>query len=721
MSALARRHLPTVRLVAVVVVLVMTTAWGWAAGRADAQSSGGTPVTLTLQRQTDWVAPEGVFQVAVSATGLPAGATIGGELHQKVASRGTLDAVANGEVPGDRIWEVTARPVTELTGPDGAIVVSLPVTTGSSAATGAAPLPTAGVYPFEVRVFDGTSDVPIATLVTTLLRLGAPDEVSASTTLAVGVVVPVQADPVPGLDGSPTLDDAAAERLTTTIGLTALRPAVPLTLAPSPESIQLLDTRDAAGEASVAQLRAGPTRTVLGAPYAPVDSGSWIDSGMPAELDDQYAAGNATLAKLLRSRPDERLAVLDRTVSPAALDRLRAGGIDAVAVPSNQLSPLSSAATTSTFTSQFELAVDGGPNLRAVVADDITSARLTQGADPVLAGHRALAELAYLQYAAGAASHGIAVNVPGSTSTAALATFLDGLADTTGTNGVDGISPGEPMVSPVTLGDLFEVTATANATGSRTAPLVRTYEADPPTDLGSYPANLRGARVALGGLRSLVPTAEEVTDAIARTLLSSGARNLDADGRDAMIGSAERSITAVTDEIVVAPEQVVTLTSSSGEVPLNLENRLPYEARVRIVLTSAKLDFPQGSVIEETIPAAQTKTIKLPVEIRASGAFPLTVEISSANGDLAVATTRYTVRSTAISGIGLILSVGAGLFLLVWWARHFRTTRRARKLVASNHPALSVGEPDGYAPPDSDPSPAPADPSPPDPDPLEGR
>jgi hypothetical protein len=442
---------------------------------------------------------------------------------------------------------------------------------------------------------------------------------------------------------------------------------------------------------------------------------------MLTELDDQYGAGTATLLGLLRSRPDERLAVIDRTVSPAALDHLRTRGVEAVAVPSGQLSPLSSAATTSTFASQFEIVTEGGPTVRAVVADDVTAARLTQADDPVLAGHRALAELAYLHYAGDAAARGVAVSVPARTPTAALATFLDGLSDTTGSTGPDDVSPGEPMLSPVTLGDLFQVTATATATGSRTAPLVRTYQADPPADLGSYPANLRGARVALDGLRTLVPSAREITDPIARTLWSSGARSLDPEGRDAMIGSAERSITAVTDEIVVAPEQVVTLTSSSGEVPLNLENRLQHDATVRIVLTSAKLDFPEGSVIEQTVPAAQTTTIKLPVEIRASGAFPLTVDITSANGDLPVATTRYTVRSTAISGIGLILSVGAGLFLLVWWARHFRTSRRARKLVASNHPALSGDEPDGYAPPDSDPRPAPAIPSPPDPDPLEGR
>ena len=170
-----------------------------------------------------------------------------------------------------------------------------------------------------------------------------------------------------------------------------------------------------------------------------------------------------------------------------------------------------------------------------------------------------------------------------------------------------------------------------------------------------------------------------------------------------MIGAAQNQIGAVTEQIVVTPEQIVTLTSSSGKVPLNLENRLQYPASVRIVLNSAKLDFPEGSVIEETLAPAQTTTINLPVETRASGAFPLNVTITSADGTLPVATTRYTVRSTAISGVGLVLSIGAGLFLLIWWARHFRTARRARKLVGSTHPTLSGIDPDGYAPPDTDP------------------
>jgi hypothetical protein len=49
------------------------------------------------------------------------------------------------------------------------------------------------------------------------------------------------------------------------------------------------------------------------------------------------------------------------------------------------------------------------------------------------------------------------------------------------------------------------------------------------------------------------------------------------------------------------------------------------------------------------------------------------------------------VRSTAVSGFGLFVSVIAGLFLLVWWGRHFRHTRRARALVAADEPSPSPG------------------------------
>jgi hypothetical protein len=40
-----------------------------------------------------------------------------------------------------------------------------------------------------------------------------------------------------------------------------------------------------------------------------------------------------------------------------------------------------------------------------------------------------------------------------------------------------------------------------------------------------------------------------------------------------------------------------------------------------------------------------------------------------------------TVRSTFVSGVGVVLSVVSLLFLVVWWGLHWRSTRRNRRLV----------------------------------------
>ena len=125
----------------------------------------------------------------------------------------------------------------------------------------------------------------------------------------------------------------------------------------------------------------------------------------------------------------------------------------------------------------------------------------------------------------------------------------------------------------------------------------------------------------------------------------------------------------------------MTLTSSSGLIPLTIENRLSVRARVRIVFNSPKLDFPDGPVVEQVLEPATTTRIDVAVTTKASGAFPLDVAIRSADNAIPVASTRFTVRSTSVSGFGLFISIGAGLFLLLWWIRHFRTSRRAEKLM----------------------------------------
>jgi len=699
-------------------------------GQAAAQTSTSGEATLRLVQQTPWVGPDGTFQVAVRGDGLPAGATVQGEIHSRVRSRSAL-ATAFDDRTGAPIFRTPMRPVTEASPlGDGTIVISFPVTGGTPTEPGEVQLDSSpGVYPFVVRVYDAGGDV-LADLTTALIRLG-PEQAGTAGRLSVGTVVPVAATITLADEGTPALDDQAADDLDATVTELAARPDVALTLVPSAESLALLGTRGPDGEAAVAALRGRAGRQVLGGPYAPIDTGGWVAAGLVPEMADQWAAGTATLEALLGSRPDPTIAVLDPTVTSDALGWLTGLGVEAAVVPTAQLEPLTDRTEDAAFAQQFQISAGEDRSIRAVIGDDATSGRLADDDDPVLAAHRALAELAMLHVLRPGTARGAAVVVPRDTDPQALSTFLAALADPSGASSG---SVGAAMVAPVTLTDLFAATGEAEVTrNGRTTVLERAYRSDPPAGMGAYPTSLRASRDELDGLRSLVPTSPQLVEPIATTILSSGSRELDPDERQDMLAAADGAVRAVTSEIVVSPEQVVTLTSSSGRIPLNLENRLQVEARVRIVMNSAKLDFPEGEVIETTLSPAQTTTIDLPVETRASGAFPLTVTISSADGDLPVATSTYTVRSTAISGVGLVLSVGAGLFLLVWWARHWRTARRARKLVASTHPAISGSGPAGYAPAHTEPRPdAALDPEPPtaldpepptalDPDPMEGR
>jgi hypothetical protein len=114
-----------------------------------------------------------------------------------------------------------------------------------------------------------------------------------------------------------------------------------------------------------------------------------------------------------------------------------------------------------------------------------------------------------------------------------------------------------------------------------------------------------------------------------------------------------------------------------------------------VTIRSDKLEFPGAQdtrpTSDGTRPANEVtrrldllrrnETARFAVQTRASGAFPLLVTLESPDGSLVVSRSTLTVRSTAASGVGLLLSAAAGLFLLAWWGRHALHGRRARKLV----------------------------------------
>jgi hypothetical protein len=227
--------------------------------------------------------------------------------------------------------------------------------------------------------------------------------------------------------------------------------------------------------------------------------------------------------------------------------------------------------------------------------------------------------------------------------------------------------------------------------------------------LGSYPARLRATQTRVDGFRSMVeipasaeapptggspaPTSGiDLAASLDQVTLSSGSIAFDDPTRQTYLDGADARIDDQLGQITTEAQTIVTLTSRNGAIPLTINNGLDYPVQVRVTLDSDKLEFPEGSVIDPVqLPPRVPTRVDVPVRARASGAFKLEATITSPGGSTATAlritSGQFNVRSTAVSGVGLVLTVAAGLFLLLWWGRHFRKTRRDKRLIASDHPS----------------------------------
>ena len=694
----------------------------------DGSGEGGAKITLVSQ--TPWVPPTGALVLRFTTTDIPATARIDVQVHPRVNGRSRFDDSTRGDglqaplAGGPAPFELAAA-----LQPDGSIQLSIPVTRAAPVPSGGVRLNNPGVYPVTITASEGGRE--LAQLVTSLVRIPTTD--TTGPPLAVGVVVPVDghlelADPAPDATTLAQGDDAttpeSALRLVdepaarAAIATVAGAPTVPLTVDAVPAVLEALTaggtTSGTTGGATTASPLSGlgaslPTRQVLANPYVRIDTGAWVAAGLTADLEEQVRTGAAVLTDALGIEPDGRTAVLERTSTAAAVSYLHGLGVEKVAVPSDQLDL---PAANSTFLQGFEMDDGGATALQGIVSDVGLAERLVDTGEPVLDAHRTIAELTLLYGEQPETDRGVALVVPPDASAASLSLLLSALA-------TPATGDGRAVVEPVTLDELFRgtPTATVNERGRQTTQRL-TYRSPDPGSLGSYPATLGATQRQVEGFRSMAAPSPERVGPFDQAVLASGAVDLAPAARSAMLGWTVQSIDDSASEVVALPQDYVTLTSQSGEIPLNLENRLPYAVRVRVQLRSAKLDFPEGSVMDVDLPAAEPTPLTVQVNTRASGAFPIDVQVQSPDEHLQLSSTRVTVRSTAISGVGMVLSVGAGAFLLLWWGRHFRKTRRARQLVSSDHPSLvATAAGSGSLPADDPGSPDPTDPAGPVPPP----
>ena len=322
------------------------------------------------------------------------------------------------------------------------------------------------------------------------------------------------------------------------------------------------------------------------------------------------------LGALLGTRPDRRTTVVNRSDTPEALTRLSEIGVDQLVIPEDQLGPLSGQAAQVTFTERFDVVNGEGRAMHAVMADAALADRLTATDDPVLNAHLVVADLATLFFDRPNTARGAVLavpadlNVPEATYDALLSSLARPSVDAGNAAG------GHQIIAPMTLDDLFDATQTATST-SRNAPLVRSYNADAPHGLGSLLDSVRrdpcAHLVVRDDRRGRGPGATRIPPLDRQVLIAESA-GLDDDTRQAYFAGVGASIDGQLAGIVTPADQRVTLTDRGGDIPLTIENQLDYPVDVKVVLTSAKLDFPDGNVRTVTLPPATPTQVDVAVD-----------------------------------------------------------------------------------------------------------
>lgn len=657
-----RRH----RILVLAVVIGVLAALGLTAPslpRAAAQTAPTAPTaTMTLGSQTTWWTPERPFSLALAIDApAPERLEVAVSLHAKLPTRIAFASSAAGRVPG-RPVETQVAPVVELPlDAEGHRVVTLTPAVRDD-----------GVYPVRVELRPLGGGAAVQQFVTHLVHV--PAELRGDE-LTVATVVPVHAPPATRPDGSVAIDDGQAELLAGVAQALAGRPGVALTLAPTPETVEALAAspreQDARTLGSLATSSAG--RQVLSAHFVPTNLTTMIAGGLEEESAGQINRGTEVLRSQLATEPVTSVRLIDERLSEEALVHLQTTqDVNAVVVPESFLEPIT---RKTTLTATFAIESRRGP-ISAAMADTALAGHFAED-DPVLGAQHLLADLAQLYNDDPLAVRRGVIVSPSRTwrpQGAFVDAFLRGLGES-------------PILRAVDLAGFFgDVESAAAGTRARPATLVRRI-APPPDGAPSAPSlpgdAIRALRRDLDAFASAVDAEAEagqaVLDRLDRTLSVVPSVDLRVQDRTRYLAGVREQLRAEIAGVGMPQSRSITLTAREGDIPVTVTSRLGYPMRVVVRLSGPPFEFPDGN--EHALELVRENTTSsFAVRAPSSGSFRIRVQLLTPEGDLQLNESRFTVRSTAISGVGTALSAGALLFLVVWWGNHLRV-RRSKRLV----------------------------------------
>ena len=414
---------------------------------------------------------------------------------------------------------------------------------------------------------------------------------------------------------------------------------------------------------------------MLTEPYVPVNVAALSEAGIAGEIGAQLARGTELLRSAgLRPAAGPWVDTASNLAEGDAGDLasgLQVAGATQLVLSDNDLA--STGSSSLTFAQPFTLDLGHGGGIAAAASNSSLSALFDSSpADPVLGAEQLLAGLSFVHFenTFKPDHRGVVVSPPPDwrPSDAFMDTLLSGLTQ-------------NPALRPVTLSQF----STEVPVGGNGEPSTLRLQAGP---AGHGITRTAAQRIATARqqLSSWCCGSTAAVDGHppGLTALADGAAGHGGQRAQPRDGAPPRSPPTTgrspvrPGTITLATERTVTFTAQRAAIPVTVLSGSPYPVTVVVTLTSDKFTFPDGNS-RQLVLDRPTTSVRVTAQARTSGdRLPIDVTLHTPDGQLVLAHAVLTVQSTAISFVGVALTVLAGAVLLAWWVRTWLRARRAR-------------------------------------------
>ena len=653
-----------IRRFTLLLVAVVAVAFGITSGSASAQRG---PDRIDLVSQTTFVS-EAEVSLTVRLPNLQPGRHMQIRVFRPIDEpERILDTITNPPTETPEIANFVIEDLSEIAvGSGDLFMITLP-----DDEVGEMLRRSLGAIPVRIDLTD-EDQVILDTLVTFVIA----EDTTLSARIDLGFVADARS-PLARRAGSIELDPAdAVDRVADAVN----NAPAPVLISFAPETLTALaDPTTGGGQRALDEIR----RLLDGhliplSPWVSIDEEAWRLTGDPERLIRLFAQGREVTEKLLGHTPMP-IARMDADTTADTVAFLRSVGLTGGVVEPSQIGDV---ALTQADRRPIEVLDANGVTVPVLVVDRTFEASLI-GEDPELIAQHRFTELLFEAKTVGT-DRGILLDL--STVDRVPLVLLIDLFETTDRLGLTSVD------------DLLARPPARDDTGS-----VLRVEllATPPssTELAASDLRLRLAEAVLDSYAGMLAPAEGLLAPMRDILTAAMSDELDADSRRIFADAIFDVVAEVTAQVELIESSRITLASQTAALPVAIHNGANLAMNVTVKATSEKLRFPDGEELRITLEPGLNE-LEIPIEAVTSGDARIFITVTSPDGHLELTDDSVNVRSTAISGLGLTVSLVSLAVLLTWWLRTIIRVRRSRHAATvtstpsadDGNPAVSVNE-----------------------------